>query len=32
MLKQHITSGYGAGIYEKTTKLQEVKKSKERLH
>ena len=23
MLKQHITSGYGAGIYKKTMKLQE---------
>ena len=27
-LKEYITSGYGAGIYEQTTKLKEAKKCK----
>ena len=27
-LKQYITSGYGASIYDQTTKLKEAKKSK----
>ena len=29
-LKQHTTAGYGASIYDQTTKLKEAKKSKAR--
>ena len=29
-LKEYITSGYGAGIYRKTTLLKEAKKNKEK--